>query len=215
MPDTALPTECLISVDVEAAGPIPARYSLLSIGACLVAEPEHGFYVELQPVQRRADPQASAIHGLSLERLAAEGMPPSRAMAAFETWIQTTIGGERVPVFVGFNAAFDWMFVADYFHRYLGRNPFGHAPLDIKAYYMGLSGGPFLATSRRQLAARYPDMPRPEHNALQDALDQAELLRRMMAARSRLPAADPLVPSLAEAWQPDGSYILRSGDPHE
>ena len=27
------------------------------------------------------------------------------------------------------------MFVNDYFHRFLGRNPFGHAALDLKAFF--------------------------------------------------------------------------------
>jgi DNA polymerase III epsilon subunit-like protein len=177
-------TECLISVDVEAAGPVPAEYSLLSIGACLVDEPDRRHYVELQPIHPGEDPQATAIHGLSLERLREEGVPPAEAMAAFDAWVQESVGEGEVPVFVGFNAAFDWMFVADYFHRFVGRNPFGHAPLDIKAYYMGLSGVPFLATSRRRLAERFPDLPTLEHHALQDALDQAHLLRRMRAERS-------------------------------
>ena len=30
----------------------------------------------------------------------------------------------RRPVFVGFNATFDWMFVADYLWRFAGRDPF-------------------------------------------------------------------------------------------
>jgi len=43
-------TETLISVDIEAAGLIPGRYSMLSIGACLVDDLGDSFYVELQPV---------------------------------------------------------------------------------------------------------------------------------------------------------------------
>ena len=210
-----LPAECLISVDVETAGPAPWRYSLLSIGACLVDEPERRFYVELKPDHQALDPQAAAIHGLSLDRLRLEGMPPAGAMAAFEGWIQTSLTTGQVPIFVGFNAAFDWMFVADYFHRYLGHNPFGHAPLDIKAYYMGLAGVPFLGTSRRHLAALDPSLPQLEHHALQDALEQAEILRRMMAFRERLPSAEALGFMRPEDWQPDGTYILQSGDPHE
>ena len=50
-------------------------------------------------------------------------------------------------MFVGFNAAFDWMFVADYFERYLGRNPFGYTALDIKAFAMGRLGGTWADTS--------------------------------------------------------------------
>ena len=43
-------SELLISVDVETAGPNPSQYSLLSIGACLVDEPDQKFYIELTPV---------------------------------------------------------------------------------------------------------------------------------------------------------------------
>ncbi len=35
--------------------------------------------------------------------------------------------------FVAFNASFDWMFVKDYFHRFLGRNTFGHADVQDQA----------------------------------------------------------------------------------
>lgn len=173
------PTECLISIDVETAGPAPSAYALLAIGACLVDDPDHHFYVELRPTALAETAEAAAIHGLSLERLQVEGVPPQLAMERFDTWIQDAVGPGRQPVFVGFNAAFDWMFVADYFDRFLGRNPFGHAPLDIKAYYMGAADVPFGATSRRELAQRYPDLPSLAHHARQDAIDQAYLFRRI------------------------------------
>jgi DNA polymerase III epsilon subunit-like protein len=210
MPASVLPVECLISVDVETAGPSPSRYALLSIGACPVHEPARRFYVELRPDRPALDPQAAAIHGLALDRLRKQGMPPAAAMAAFETWIQTSVGPGETPIFVGFNAAFDWMFVADYFERYLRRNPFGHAPLDLKAYYMGLTGVPFLATSRRHLAEAHPDLSPLEHHALQDALDQAELMRCMLSLRARSTSrAHP------EGWLADSSDPIPSGDPHE
>jgi DNA polymerase III epsilon subunit-like protein len=180
-------TECLISVDCETAGPVPAEYALLSIGACLVDDPERRYYVELRPTTMNEDASATAIHGLSLARLQEEGEAPEEAMAAFDAWVQSVVPAGSVPVFVGFNAAFDWMFVADHFHRYLGRNPFGHAPLDIKSFYMGSAGVPFRATSRRRLVERYPDLQGLEHHALQDAIDQAHLFRRMQADRSGPP----------------------------
>jgi DNA polymerase III epsilon subunit-like protein len=215
MPASDLPVERLISVDVETAGPAPSRFSLLSIGACLLDEPRRRFYVELRPDRPGSDPAAIAIHGLSLDRLRREGMRPAEAMQAFEGWIRASVQPGQIPVFVGFNVAFDWMFVADYFDRYLGRNPFGHAPLDIKAYYMGLAGVPFLATSRRHLAELDPTLLRLEHHALQDAIEQAELLRRMIAFRERLPSAEALGFTPPGDWQPDGTYLLHSGDPHE
>jgi ribonuclease T len=178
-------TECLISVDIEAAGPVPSAYAMLSIGACLVDDLDRQFYVELQPTHANEDPRAMAVHGLSMARLQAEGSPPGEAMAGFEAWVQSSVRAHERPIFVGFNAAFDWMFVADYFHRYLGRNPFGHSPLDIKAYYMGRAGVTFGATSRRRLAEHYPGVEGLDHHALQDAIDQAELFRRIRADQER------------------------------
>jgi ribonuclease T len=173
------PLETYVSVDVETAGPSPSVYSLLAIGACLVDDPAQTFTIELQPIHDRATAEALAISGLSLERLARDGVPPAEAMARFEAWLERAVPAGHLPVFVGFNAAFDWMFVADYFHRFLGRNPFGHTALDLKAYAMGLQGGDWSDTTKAALSARYPDIPPLSHNALQDALDQAELFRRM------------------------------------
>lgn len=176
-------SELYISVDVETAGPNPGLYSLLSIGACLVTDPARAFYVEVQPVNDNALPHALQVSGLTLDYLTEHGLPPAEAMAQFETWIlQETPPGHR-PVFVAFNAPFDWMFVCDYFYRYLGRNPFGHNALDIKALYMGLSGVQWHETSMGYVAARYLDGHPLTHNALHDAQDQAEIMRKLLVER--------------------------------
>ncbi len=188
------PREVLVSVDVETSGPAPGRYSLLAIGACLVDDPERSFYVELKPVGEEVALEAMAVHSLELDKLKREGIPPAEAMGRFEAWLKANLPAEAVPVFVGFNAAFDWMFVAEYFDRFLGRNPFGHTALDIKAYFMGLTGSAWRDTTKSALAARYPDHPHLVHHALQDALDQAALFRRM---RDERPAPDGR-PSLSD-----------------
>jgi DNA polymerase III epsilon subunit-like protein len=176
---TAINSACYISVDVETAGPNPGQYSLLSIGACTMEQPQDTFYVELRPVNTRFTTEALQISKLSLERLAESGLPPFEAMAHFADWVKQ-VSGSRVPVFVAFNAPFDWMFVNDYFHRYLGRNPFGHSALDIKAFYMGLTGVSWQATGLKEIA-RYCGLDLElSHNALQDALDQAELFRCLL-----------------------------------
>jgi DNA polymerase III epsilon subunit-like protein len=177
--------ELYISVDVETSGPNPGQYSLLSIGACTVEEPQDTFYVELRPVSALATPEALQISGLSLERLAESGLPPVKAMARFAEWVEQ-VAGPRRPVFVAFNAPFDWMFVNDYFHRYLGRNPFGHSALDIKALYMGLTGAAWQATGLKEVGRRCGLDLELSHNALQDALDQAEVFRCLLKqARQR------------------------------
>jgi DNA polymerase III epsilon subunit-like protein len=174
--------EAYVSVDVEAAGPNPSQYSLLSIGACLVADPQRTFYVELQPVNDNFTPQALTVSGLSLEELAERGLPPAEAMARFETWLVAEVPNQR-PIFVAFNAPFDWMFVNDYFHRFLGRNPFGHDALDLKAFYMGMTGVRWSETTMRYVAARYLDNRPLTHHALRDAQDQADLFRKMLTGR--------------------------------
>jgi DNA polymerase III epsilon subunit-like protein len=107
-------------------------------------------------------------------------------MKRFEAWAMAQAGEGRQPVFVAFNAAFDWMFINYYFMHYLGHNPFGHAALDIKAFYMGLTGSTWAGTSWRYIDAKYKagleeaSGQQLSHHALQDAIDQARLFERMM-----------------------------------
>lgn len=173
--------ETWISVDVETSGPAPSIHSLLSIGACLVDDPEVGFYIELKPTTDAATESALAVSGLSIAELNETGIDPAEAMARFELWLDEVVPAGHVPIFAGFNAPFDWMFVADWFWRFLGRNPFGHSALDIKSYFAGLSGGTWADTSMAIVAPLYRRTPVLTHNALQDAKDQAELFRAMIA----------------------------------
>lgn len=160
----------MVSVDVETAGPSPSGYALLSIGACTLFEPRKTFYVELKPVFMKSTTRAMAVHNLDLEELSRTGKDPKEALAAFEAWLAEVFPGDACPLFLGFNAPFDWMFVADYFHRFLGRNPFGHSAVDIKAFVMGFLRVPWERT-RMAALTEHP----LHHNALEDALDQADL----------------------------------------
>jgi DNA polymerase III epsilon subunit-like protein len=178
--------ELLISVDVEAAGPIPGEFSLLSIGACHVDEPERTFACELKPINMSADPKAPEVSGLSLEALARTGLDPVAAMAGFEKWLFSGLGPHDTFVFVGLNAPFDWSFVNYYFHRFLGRNPFGFTALDIKAYYMGAIGCRWAETTSNRIASALTPTRRSNHNALHAAQYQAELFRLIRAHGVRI-----------------------------
>jgi len=170
-----------ISVDIEAAGPNPSQYSLLTIGACTLEERPQTFYVELKPVNSKMTPEAYAIHHLDLKRLSENGVAPTEGMTTFEAWIKSVTPENFQPLFLSFDASFDWMFVCDYFHRYLGRNPFGQAALDIKAFHMGMTGVTWSETSIDQIALRYLSSRELTHHALRDALDQAEIFNKMLA----------------------------------
>jgi len=172
--------EVYISIDIETAGPNPHDYSLLTIGAVVVDEMAQMFYIELQPVNTRYVPEALAISRLSMQHLEKHGIHPKEAMSQFEAWVQAQTTHGRTPVFVAFNAAFDWMFINDYFYRYLGHNPFGHTALDIKSFYMGLSGVQWQETSMRYVGPRYLGDQQLTHHALRDAMDQAQIFRKML-----------------------------------
>jgi DNA polymerase III epsilon subunit-like protein len=173
--------EHFISVDIEAAGPIPGEYSMLSLGACSVDNTGQSFLLEFQPINLNSDPNALKVAGISLEELQLRGVPPAIAMEQFRAWIEETVGSQGTPVFVGFNAPFDWSFVNYYFHRFLGSNPFGFAGLDIKAFYMGKYGTQWRDTKSSKIAAALHIPEQGDHNALHDAVYQARLFQAMLS----------------------------------
>lgn len=178
--------EVYVSVDIETAGPVPSEYAMLSIGACLVEDPETTFYVELKPEHDAVVESALAVSHLSMDVLAVMGRPPAEAMERFEDWVEEVVPSDHRPIFTAFNAGFDWMFIADYFHRHLGRNPFGYSALDIKAFAMGSADTTWAETSMDSLAARHLGGRALTHHALSDAQDQAELFRHLLEERHNL-----------------------------
>ena len=173
--------DVFVSVDTEADGPIPGDYSMISFGAVVVGAPERTFYRELQPISERFDPEALAVSGLDRAALARDGAAPETAMRELAAWL-SEVSPQRRPVFVGFNAAFDWMFVHWYFLHFLGKNPFGISGLDIKAYYMGALGKKTWAdTSKRNLEKRFLGSAPHTHHALDDAREQAEVFQKIRA----------------------------------
>ena len=178
--------ETWISVDVETSGPTPNTGSLLSIGACLVDDPERGIELLLRPEPGLPwSDDAEAIHRLDRATLERDGMQPAVAMAAFHAWLDEVVPAGSRPVFVALNAPFDWMFVADAFWRHLDRNPFGHSALDIKALYLGRHAAEvdrWSETARVSMLERYPVTLPHTHTALADAREQAAIFRAILSA---------------------------------
>ncbi|MBI4095655.1 MAG: 3'-5' exoribonuclease [DPANN group archaeon] len=171
-------SEIYMSVDVETAGSIPGKFSMLSIGACLIDDTTKTFYAEIKPTNKYIQigvPNFVRDLFLKVER---SGLKPRIAMSAFEDWIRLHANGGR-PVFVGFNATFDWQFTNYYFVKFLGRNPFGISGLDIKAYYMGKFGTSWSETSKSRIPDFLKSNKRHTHNALDDAIEQAELFNNI------------------------------------
>jgi DNA polymerase III epsilon subunit-like protein len=171
--------DVFVSVDIEADGPIPGDYSMISLGAAVVGSEGLTFYREIKPISSKFVPEALAVSGLAREKLLAEGREPEAAMREFAGWLLKVCPTGR-PVFVAFNATFDWMFVNWYFVHFVGVNPFGISGLDIKAYYMGALGLPrWSDTSKRRFDKRFLTTSPHTHHALDDAREQAEIFLRL------------------------------------
>jgi hypothetical protein len=186
-----------ISVDVETTGPTPGKYSMLSVGACVIGNTEKTFYRELKPISNNFDPTAIRIGCSELEALkdfdlpqydpndpgfnpyavlailAAKGIEPKQAMTDFAAWIEKVGKGYSVRE-VAAPIKFDGMFTAWYFDNYLGRNPFGHSGIDINSVYRGVT---------KDLGRHISDIvvPNPSrHNALEDAIEQAKKFEKIL-----------------------------------
>ncbi|MEW2249629.1 exonuclease [Streptomyces sp. NPDC006975] len=180
-----------LSVDIEADGPIPGPYSMLSLGAAVAgvqdadgfraADPEERtFYRELKPISADFVPEALAVSGLDRERLAAEGAEPAVALAEFAAWVREVSEGAQ-PVMCGYPAPYDWTFLYWYLVRFTGGSPFGHSGcLDMKTLYAAKARVPLRAVAKRTMPPELLPRRRHTHHALDDAVEQAELLARLM-----------------------------------
>jgi ribonuclease T len=173
-----------ISVDIEADGPIPGDYSMLSLGACLKDNPEINFYIEFKPISDNFVSEALTVSKLDREKLKITGVDPIHALRSLESWLKEIIGDKR-PLFEANNAGFDWMFTCWYFWHFLGRNPFGHSSCDIRSYAMGALDMDWASSSLKRLPIGIGLGVELTHNALEDAIAQAMVMQRIGTERSR------------------------------
>lgn len=144
------------------------------------------FYAELQPISDEFVIGALRISHLDRDRLIKSGTPPVEAMTEAATWVRRLAKADR-PVFVGFPAPFDWLFLYWYFVRFAqGGSPFDFsAVLDMKTMFQQKAR---VVTSR----AGKDDLPkdlRPRrahtHHAREDAIEQGELFARLFSWKGR------------------------------
>jgi hypothetical protein len=162
-----------VMVDVEADGPIPGDYSMVSFGAVIVDDKlDKTFYSSpLSPISEKWNPDALAVSGYTREYVALWGIEPKARMLAFEEWIQANV--PRKPVFISDNNGFDWSFINWYFHHFLGRNPFGYSSQNLNSLYKGL---------QRDYYASFKHLRKTKHthHPVDDATGNAEALLVML-----------------------------------
>lgn len=186
--------EIFVSTDIECDGPVPGPYSMLSLGS--VAYSEAGerlatFSANLETLEGASGhpktmawwkqfPEAWEKNRRDLET-------PNGAMQRYVEWLGSLPGR---PVFVGYPASFDFMFVCWYLSRFAGAYPFGFAALDVKTYAMAMLGGRFHDTTKENLPPEWFTEAPHTHVALDDAIEQGELFCNMLRERKRRLASE-------------------------
>lgn len=147
--------EVYVSTDIETDGPIPGPHSMLSLGS--VAFDATG--IELASFTRNlVELEGAAGHPETMawwaERPEAfkatrtNVIAPTEAMAEYVAWFESLPG---VPIFVGYPASWDFMFVYWYLLQFAKKSPFGHSAVDIRSYAMGALDRPFQQTTMKYL----------------------------------------------------------------
>ena len=157
-------------IDVEADGPIPGDYSMISLGAVVVEEGlDRSFYGELRPISEQFIPEALAVSGFSREETM-EFRDPQMVMESFRDWLKD-LRSDRL-LFVSDNNGFDWQFVNWYFHHFTGSNPFGFSSTNLGSLYKGLVKDTFQNFKHLRKT-------RHTHHPVDDARGNAEALLHM------------------------------------
>ena len=176
--------EVFVSTDVETDGPIPGPHSMLSFASAAYLVDKtllSTFSVNLNAlVDASGHPKTMAWWATqpeAWEACRADQVSAEIAMPRYLKWLKEL---PSTPVFVGYPAAFDFMFVCWYLVRFAGENPFSHSAIDIKTYAMALLRRAYRETTKRAMPKRWFDDLPHTHIALDDAIEQGALFCNML-----------------------------------
>lgn len=178
-------SEIYISTDVETDGPIPGPNSMLSMGSAAYAPDKtlvSTFSANLETLEgASADPETAQwwkTQPAAWEAARKNLEAPEAAMKRYVGWINGLPGK---PVFVGYPAGFDFLFVYWYLIKFAGESPYGFSALDIKSFAMALMKKEYRKTTKRSMPKEWFDPQEHTHIALDDAIEQGALFINMLA----------------------------------
>lgn len=176
--------EIYVSTDVETDGPIPGPHSMLSFGSAAYTKDGKlvdTFSVNLECLEgATGHPDTMAwwkTQPEAWEACRANLVAPEVAMPKYQGWLNSLPGK---PVFVGYPAGFDFLFVYWYLIRFTGSSPFSFSALDIKSFAMAELKADFRMTTKKRMPKRWFGKRRHTHVSLDDAIEQGELFCNML-----------------------------------
>lgn len=157
----------LVSVDIEADGPCPGLYSMISLGAVIVEDGlERRFYGEFKPITNKWIPEALDVSGFT--RVQCMDFPNAEeTLHKFKEWL--AIECPNGCIFIADNPGFDFAFVNYYFINFFDKNPFGWSARRIGDLFCGVMKDGWYQWKKHRKTKH-------SHNALDDALGNAEAI---------------------------------------
>ncbi|MBI4224524.1 MAG: exonuclease, partial [Deltaproteobacteria bacterium] len=164
--------------------PIPGQNSMLSFGSAAYDAGKNllsTFSANLETLPgAKGDPKTMAWWAKRPKAWAAcreHPRPPAAVMPEYVRWLKKL---PVRPVFVGYPAAYDFMFVYWYLIRFAGESPFSHSALDIKTYAMALIKKGYRESVKKNMPKHWFDKLPHSHVALDDAIEQGALFCNML-----------------------------------
>lgn len=183
--------EIYISTDIETDGPIPGEYSMLSFGSAAFTLEKRilsTFSINLEPLPgARQDLETMKWwqkHKEAWEVSRKNLQKPETAMQGYVRWLKML---PSRPVFVGYPASFDFMFIYWYLIKFTGESPFSFVAFDIKTYAMAMMKQPFSKIIKSNMPKHWFDECNKTHIALDDATEQGKLFCNMIAENMSKP----------------------------
>ena len=181
--------EIYVSTDIETDGPAPGLNSMLSFAsAAYLADKTlvRTFSANLETLGgASADPATMAwwkSQPLAWQACRRNLQPPVLIMPQYVSWLK---GLPDKPVFVGYPAVFDFMFITYYLHQFAGESPFSYFALDIKTYAMALLKKNLYDVDKDSMPKHWFDDLPYTHIPLDDAVSQGALFCNMLAENMR------------------------------
>lgn len=177
--------EIYVSTDIEADGPIPGLYSMLSFASAAYTTQKElisTFAANLETLPNATSHSDTMKWWSKYPEAWADCrkdcISPNVAITNYIEWLDSLPGK---PIFVGYPAAYDFMFIYWYLIKFSGRSPFSHSALDIKTYAMAVLKSEYRESSKRKMPELWFDKLPHTHRAIDDAIEQGALFCNMLA----------------------------------
>jgi len=193
-------TEIYISTDIEADGPIPGEYSMLSLGS--VAIGKNGkilgkFYEKLKRFPKaKQHPQTIEWwkqNSEAYKEATSETKPTKEVMNKYADWLEEISRKyKKILYFLAYPSTWDFMFVSWYLIKFVERYeknhfldiPFHHQGIDIRTFSMAQLKKPYSESGIENMPKEWLENNKTnkimEHNAFNDALKQGLVFIKML-----------------------------------